>query len=588
MECSLMYDGIAGSEREHGPNRADVRPRRSRVSAAAVLDTTAQGYLVFDARMRVVLCNPQAARLLGIARQAGRGSLSQLLQGSATLGTSAQMALLQAAQAARRIGCPANGQRIGGLQVAIRPLSGDADAGMPDGAGAFWLLSLAPVPHGLDAPPLDALTGVADRGGFLDALGAMLADPPAGHDVTALMVDLNGFRTINETLGASFADRLLQAVAERLRTALRTGDLVGRVGGDQFAVATPGVPRPEVMAFRLIDLLGQPYSIEGQPVTVGASVGVATATEEDAGIALPRSRADALLHSASLALRQAKDDGQRTVCVYDPAMQAHAVARRRLEADLRAALALRQFELHYQPQTALDTGALIGFEALLRWRHPERGLVAPDAFIPMLESTGLIVQVGEWVLHTACRAAAGWPGRPMVAVNLSAVQLMDRDRLPRAVAAALRDSGLAPGRLELELTESALARNADLALQILQALRAQGVSVSMDDFGTGYSSLSQLRRFPFDKIKIDRSFVRDLLLDQAAGSGQGAVAVVRAIAALGASLGLTTTAEGVETLEQQRLVRAEGCTNMQGFLVSRPIPEGEVAGLIGVLTQGRG
>jgi len=586
-----MYDGVERPEPGPVPRRGDAPPRRGRVSAAAVLDTTSQGYLVFDGRMRVVLCNPQAARLLGLLHHAGRSSLPRLLQDSGTLCASAQLALSQAARAARRGDCPVDMQRIGGLQVSIRPLSPEASAASLAGAGngAFWLISLASVQTGPGAPPLDALTGVAERGGFLEALGAMLADPPGMDGVTVLLVDLNGFRTINETVGATVADGLLQVVAQRLHAALRTGDLIGRVGGDQFAVATPGVPHPETMASRLLDQLGRPYLIEGQPVSLSASVGVATSTEEDDGITLPRRRAEALLHGASLALQQAKVEGQRTVRLYNPAMQAQAVARRRLEADLNAGLALQQFELHYQPQTALDTGALIGFEALLRWRHPQRGLVPPDAFIPTLESLGLIVQVGEWVLRTACQAAATWPGRLTVAVNVSAVQLMDRDRLPRAVASALRDSGLVPDRLELELTESAVARHADLALQVLQAVRAQGVSVSMDDFGIGYSSLSQLRRFPFDKIKIDRSFVRDLVADQASAEAgaAGAVAVVRAIAALGASLGLTTTAEGVETPEQQRLVRAEGCTNMQGFLVSRPIPEWEVAGLIAVLTQGR-
>ncbi len=402
--------------------------------------------------------------------------------------------------------------------------------------------------------------------------------------MTAFMVDLNGFRGINESKGATVADGLLRVMAQRLRAALRLGDVIGRIGGDQFAVATPAFPRPETMASRLNDLLGRPYLVEGQAVSVTASIGVATAVPEDAGAAPLRARADALLHSASLALRQAKSEGTATVCVFHPVMQEHALAQRRLEADLQAGLALQQFELHYQPQTALDTGALIGFEALLRWRHPVRGLVAPDAFIPVLETLGLIVPVGEWVLRTACRTAAAWPGRLSVAVNVSAVQLLERDRLPRAVAAALADSGLDPERLELEITESALARHADLALHVLQSVRALGVSVSMDDFGIGYSSLSQLRRFPFDKIKIDRSFVRDLQAAETEGSD--AAAVVRAIAALGASLGLTTTAEGVETLEQQRMVRAEGCTNMQGFLVSRPVPAADVAGLIGMLTAG--
>ena len=589
MDDLLLHDRAERTSTTPDPDGGDARPRRGRVSAAAVLETAAQGYLVFDARMRVVLCNPQAARLLGIARQPGRGSLSRLLQASKTLGAGAQMALSHAAQAARHGDCPADAQRIAGLQVLIRPLSAEGGAASPACAaeGAFWLVSLDTVQHGPGALPLDTLTGVADRGGFLGALASMLADPPGEDGVTVQMVDLNGFRTINESLGASVGDALLRVAAQRLRAALRTGDLIGRVGGDQFAVATPGFPRPETMASRLIELLGRPYLIEGQSITLGASVGVANAAEEDAGVSPPRARADALLHGASLALHQAKAEGQRTVCVFHPAMQAHALARRRLEADLQAGLPLRQFELFYQPQTALDTGALIGFEALLRWRHPERGLVPPDAFIPVLESLGLIVQVGEWALRTACCEAAEWPGSLAVSVNVSAVQLLDRDRLPRAVATALAESGLPPGRLELEITESALARNADTALHALQAVRALGVSVSMDDFGIGYSSLSQLRRFPFDKIKIDRSFVRDLVADRGADTGTGdAAAVVRAIAALGTSLGLTTTAEGVETLEQQRMVRAEGCTNMQGFLVSRPVPAEEVAAVIGALRGG--
>lgn len=310
-----MYDGFERPEPAPVPRRDDTPPRRGRVSAAAVLDTTSQGYLVFDSRMRVVLCNPQAARLLGLPHHAGRGSLPRLLQDSGTLCASAQLALSQAARATRRGDCPTDVQRIGGLQVSIRPLSREAGAASPAGAGdgAFWLISLTAVQTGPDAPPLDPLTGVAERGGFLDALGVMLADPPGMDGVTVLLVDLNDFRTSNETVGATVADGLLQVVAQRLRAALRTGDLIGRVGGDQFAVATPGVPHPEMMASRLLDLLGQPYLIEGQPVSLTASVGVATSAEEDASIALPRGQAEALLHGASLALQQAKLEGQRTV-----------------------------------------------------------------------------------------------------------------------------------------------------------------------------------------------------------------------------------------------------------------------------------
>ena len=305
------------------------------MSAGAVLDTAVQGYLVFDARLRVVLCNPQAARLLGVARQAGRGSLSRMLQGSSTLGAGAQLALVQAAQAARRGDGPPDVLGIGGLQVHVRPLSAPApgapgaagghagdgahadDAG-PAGDGAFWLISLEAAAAVTGGAQSDALTGVADRGSFLNALGALVTNPPGADGVTVLLVDLNGFRTVNETLGASVGDELLRVVAQRLRSALRTGDLIGRAGGDQFAVAAGGFPRPDTLAARLVELLSRPYVIEGQVINASVSVGIATAAP-DGGPAPARAQADRLLHAAGMALRQAKSEGRRTICVFIPA-----------------------------------------------------------------------------------------------------------------------------------------------------------------------------------------------------------------------------------------------------------------------------
>jgi len=300
---------------------------------------------------------------------------------------------------------------------------------------------------------------------------------------------------------------------------------------------------------------------------ISASVGIALGPRDGADTA-------ALVRAADLALYQAKEDGRHAVRMFEQGMDARARARHLLLDDLRRALALHQFEIHYQPQLNLASRELVGFEALVRWRHPKHGLVPPDRFIPLAEEMSLIVGIGEWVLRTACREAMSWPGQLTVAVNVSAKQLADQDRLPRVVQATLAATGLAARRLEVEITESALIRHEKEALHVLHALRGMGVRVSMDDFGTGYSSLSQLRSFPFDKLKIDRSFVRDL-----SGSDE-AVAVVRAIAALGASLGMTTTAEGVETPEQEAMIRADGCTDMQGYLISRPVPAGDIAALI--------
>lgn len=428
----------------------------------------------------------------------------------------------------------------------------------------------------------DALTGLADRALFRELLAAALADPPPGlaegppsepcsPAMAVLLIDLDRFKAVNDTLGHAAGDALLRAVAKRLRHALREGDAAARLGGDEFAILL-GCPASQeaVSAFaaRIVELLSRPYIIDGAVANVGASVGAAVASAGD-GI-----DAEALLHRADLAMYQAKAEGRNRSCFFEPRMQERADARRRLEADLRAALALGQFELFYQPQLQLGSGRLAGFEALLRWRHPTSGLVAPEAFISLAEELHLISSIGEWAVRAACAEAATWPGGLVVAVNVAADQF-DNGRLVSSVAGALQASGLPGTQLELEITEAALLRTGPSTIEQLHALKQLGAQISLDDFGTGYSSLTQLRSFPFSRVKIHRSFASDPALG-------------RVVAALGASLGMRTTAEGVETTEQIARLTADGCTDAQGDLLSQPVPAAEVGGVIGRLSGNRG
>ena len=382
----------------------------------------------------------------------------------------------------------------------------------------------------------------------------------SGEGFAVLAVDLDRFKTVNDTLGHPIGDVLLQKVAERLQSAVRPTDTVARFGGDEFAVIQGNVSDvigAETLAKRIVDLLGRAYIVDGHLINIGASVGVAIAPDDGTD-------PDVLLKNADLALYRAKTDGRDTFRFFTPEMDARMRARRSLELDLRKALALHEFELVYQPQMNLETNQLVACEALMRWNHPSRGLVSPADFIPLAEEIGLIVSIGEWVVRTACNEAANWPQELCVAVNLSPAQFKSK-KLVQAVASALSSSGLAPSRLELEITEGVLLQENEANLTTLHALRGLGLRISMDDFGTGYSSLSYLRSFPFDKIKIDRSFV------SGGKSQEESMAIVRAIASLGASFGMTTVAEGVETPEQMSRIRHEGCTDVQGYLISRPV-----------------
>ena len=425
----------------------------------------------------------------------------------------------------------------------------------------------------------DALTDLPNRAALREAIGRAMIRARQGEAFAMLSVNLDRFRAVNESLGHEAGDALLRQAAERLRRTARGGDTIARIGADGFAIVQTATGQPagaEALALRLIAALSAPYEIGNTTVVVGASIGIALPDADTPADA--KTGADALLRNADLARQRAREEGGGTLRFFEPAMDALARERRSLELDLRQALERGEFDLHYQPLVSVRTRGITGFEALLRWRHPERGMVRPDIFIPLAEEVGLIGAIGEWVLRRACAEAAGWPAEVSVAVNLSPLQFA-RDGLVEQVEAAIAEAGLAPSRLELEITERVLLReNAD-NLAILHRLRGLGVRISMDDFGTGYSSLSYLRSFPFDKIKIDKSFVHGL--DAGTDDGE-ADAIVRAIAGLGRSLGIATTAEGVETVAQLNALVADGCTEMQGYLFSPPRPAAEVARLLAV------
>jgi diguanylate cyclase (GGDEF)-like protein/PAS domain S-box-containing protein len=408
----------------------------------------------------------------------------------------------------------------------------------------------------------DALTNLPNRVLFRETLEHSLAFARRGHLLALHCLDLDQFKAVNDTLGHPIGDGLLQAVAQRLRDGLRETDMIARLGGDEFAVVQSAIGSPieaTWLASRLIELLEAPFEIEGHRIVIGTSIGIVFAPQDG-------SDADQLLKNADLALYRAKVDGRGVYRLFQAEMDAAMQARRLLELDLRQALSAGQFEVFYQPLIDVRAHKVAGCEALLRWRHPTKGLVPPDQFIHLAEETGLIVPIGEWVLRQACITASQWRDGEKVAVNLSPVQFKSRN-LVAAIIAALTESGLHPRRLELEITETVMLQDTDATLATLHQLRDLGISIAMDDFGTGYSSLSYLRRFPFGRIKIDQSFVRDL------GKQADCIAIVRAVTALGSDLGMAITAEGVETRQQFDTLALAGCTEIQGYLFSPAVPD---------------
>jgi diguanylate cyclase (GGDEF)-like protein len=415
----------------------------------------------------------------------------------------------------------------------------------------------------------DTLTGLANRLRFREELEDGCSRLDEGYNFWLLCIDLDHFKDVNDTLGHPTGDALLQAVAARLMDTARGRDLVVRMGGDEFAIIQSGADsrqQAETLTQRVIKAVSQPYQIHGHKIVIGATVGIA-------GAPMDATDPDQLLKYADMALYRAKSMGRGTHAFFEPEMAGRLKIRRSLELDLRRALAENQLELHYQPIIDLSTERIVSCEALMRWRHPDRGMVSPVDFIALAEEMGLIMPMGEWALRTACAAATSWPSDVKVAVNLSAVQFKGAD-LVAVVIEALERSGLPAERLELEVTESLLLDQDPKTLQLLHLLQHLGVRIALDDFGTGYSSLSYLRSFPFDKIKIDQTFVRDLT------QRQDCAAIVTAVAHLAQSLNMKTVAEGVETSEHLTKVRAAGCTQAQGYLFSRPVPATDIVDVI--------
>jgi diguanylate cyclase (GGDEF)-like protein/PAS domain S-box-containing protein len=411
----------------------------------------------------------------------------------------------------------------------------------------------------------DALTDLPNRVLFRERIERELKQAAQGKPFALLYIDIDEFKAINDSLGHHVGDELLKAVADRIRACLKDDDLVARLGGDEFAVIKTGMSSAaEVEAFvaPLYEAIRKPCQCLGHQLLTNASIGIALAPQDGTEL-------DQLIKNADLAMYAAKSGGRRTYRFFEPAMGASARARLTMEQDLRQTLAHGGFEIHYQPLVNLARNEVCGCEALLRWRHPERGMISPAEFIPVAEDAGLIDELGDWVLRTACAEAATWPGHIHIAVNVSPIQLKCQTLAIR-IAGALATSGLRPDRLELEITEAVLIRDDEAALAILHQLRGIGVRIALDDFGTGYSSLSYLRRFPFDKIKIDRCFVSDI--DATGGSSS----IVRAVVNIATALDMTTVAEGVETEAQRTLLRELGCTEMQGYLFSAAKPAAEV------------
>ena len=545
----------------------------------AALNNMSQGLCLYDANHRLLVSNRQFAELHRLAPEVPRPGMSfrEVLALSVAAGNhgqddietlyAAQMDIISAHHSDTQLREMSDGRVVA---ISHEP--------MDDGG---WVATFEDVTERRRAETRisflarhDELTGLPNRVRFRESLDQALSQLGRGHGFAVLSVNLDHFKFINETLGHPVGDRVLRAAAERLQACMRETDIVARVGGDEFAVVQSGVARPDdaaELASRIVSALGLPFDIDEHRVMTGASLGIAVAGSDGTS-------AETLLKHADLALQRAKLDGRGAYRCFEPDMDARMQARRALEQDLRQAVVNDEFELFYQPLISLETGRISGFEALIRWWHPTRGMVSPAEFIPVVEETGLIVPIGEWVIRRACLEAATWPLGLKVAVNVSPLQFKSPRLLP-SVTEALAESGLSASRLELEITESVLLTENSDSLSTLRQLHDLGAHIAMDDFGTGYSSLSYLRSFPFDKIKIDQSFVRDL------DTRRDSRAIVRAIISLGSSLGMRVLAEGVETAEQLALLRAEGCDEVQGYFFSRPRPRQELPEMIARLNE---
>jgi diguanylate cyclase (GGDEF)-like protein/PAS domain S-box-containing protein len=562
LEIQVAERTVALGEREQ-----ELRAQNRRFDTA--LNNMSQALLMFDGAARLVIHNTRYCEMYGVAPEAITPGM-----------TLPDLLRLRMAQGTYSGDPEAYTNNI--KEIIARGEEYNADIELPN--GRIITISNSPMPDGgwvathediterrraekiiAHMAHHDSLTDLPNRVLFQERLTQMLEDC-GGNRVAVFYLDLDNFKAINDTLGHQFGDELLKLVAQRLRDCVKQNITVARVGGDEFAIIFPDIAALDdaaELARNICEAIGDPYDLFGHIVVTETSIGIAVAPDNG-------TQSDQLLKNADMALYRAKADGRGTFRFFEPEMDASIKARRALENSLREALMEGQFTLHYQPILNLDENRIPCCEALIRWQHPERGMVAPGEFIPVAEEMGLIVAIGEWVLRRACADAATWPGNTKVAVNLSPIQMLNSNLVP-VVIGALAAAGLPASRLELEITESVLMQNTEATVAALHQLRSLGVKISMDDFGTGFSSLSYLRRFPFDKLKIDRCFISDL-----SRHDQSGIAIVRSVAALAKNLGMITTAEGVETAEQVELVRMIGCTEVQGFYFGRPQPLKEI------------
>jgi diguanylate cyclase (GGDEF)-like protein len=555
-------------------SRADIltfphMTRKDEQLLQTVLNNMSQGVLMFDSETRLIFCNQRYVELYELSPEIVKPGcrLRDLLNHRIALGNFSGDPEEYVARLKDGI---AEGKTFNSI------------VNLPDGrafsvvnkpiAGGGWLATHEDVTERQRSEERiahmarhDALTDLPNRILLLEQLNHEIKRVKRGECLAVLCLDLDQFKSVNDALGHHIGDELLKLVGDRLRGCTRELDIVARMGGDEFAIIMTQMEQAADAASlskRVRDSVIKPYQIEGHQIVTDISIGISVAPMDAV-------ESDELLRNADMALYDAKADGRGTYRFFEPEMNTRMKVRRELEMDLRKALATEQFALHYQPLVVLETNEVNAFEALLRWNHPTRGLISPADFIPIAEETGLIVPLGEWVLKSACTEAVNWPEHIKVAVNLSPAQLNCRN-LVGMVTSALNESGMKPHKLQLEITETVLLQNTFTTLATLHELRKMGVQIALDDFGTGYSSLSYLRSFPFDKIKIDRSFIQDL------SNGAEPLAIVNAVAGLAKCLNMTSTAEGVETQQQLDVLQAIGCTEMQGYLFSHARPASEI------------
>jgi diguanylate cyclase (GGDEF)-like protein len=537
-----------------------------------VLNNMSQGVLMFDSEARLVFCNKRYIEMYGLSTEVAVPgcTLRNLLEHRAAVGAFAGNPEDYIVELLEDV---AAGKTSSGI---VKSVDGRVFSIVRNPiVGGGWIATHEDITDRQRAEERivhmarhDALTDLPNRMMLRERLDHELKRVKRGECLAVLCLDLDHFKSVNDTLGHPIGDELLKVVAERLRRCTREPDTIARLGGDEFAIIMTGMERPTdavALAKRIRDSITKPYHLDGHQIVADISIGISLAP-------MDATEPDQLLKNADMALYGAKGDGRGTYRFFETEMDAKMKTRRELEMDLRSALVNAEFELYYQPLVNLKTNEITAFEALVRWNHPTRGLVSPADFIPVAEETGLIIQLGEWVLRRACQETAQWPAHIKVAVNLSPSQLKSRN-LTQLVVSALAESGMAANRLQLEITETVLMHNTFNTLATLHQLRKLGVQIAMDDFGTGYSSLSYLRSFPFDKIKIDRSFIQDL------SNGAEPLAIVHAVAGLARSLNMISTAEGVETQQQLDTLQSVGCTEMQGYLFSHARPAKDIVRL---------